>query len=155
MNKIACIAALAMLTCTSACKRVEPAKITYLEAAKAADAMLAAARSGDIAKIDALYARDMNAINPVEPELATDSATMHKWNVELVKLKFDQMYYTERKIQLLDGEEFIITAKVHATSQTGPVKTADFRLTNVYRKQADGKFKIINEHLSFAAPAAK
>ena len=156
MNKIACLAALALLAGTAACKKVESSKPDEAVATKASDEMLAAALSGDVARTDAMYAKDnIVAVDLVAPELATDFDQMHKFNESFVSLKFDKMNYTERKIQMLDSDDFVVTAKVHAESSTGPVKATDFRLTDVFHKQADGSFKIVNEHVSLPAPAPK
>jgi ketosteroid isomerase-like protein len=156
MNKIACIAALALLAGTTACTKAETAKIDEAVAAKASDDMLATALSGDLAKVDAMYAgENVVAVDAVATDLATNAEQMHKFNVGFLSLKFDKMSYTERKIQVLDGDDFVVTAKVHAESSTGPIKTTDFRLTDLFQKQADGTFKIVNEHISFAQPAPK
>ena len=156
MNKFACLAALALLGGTTACKKVETAKLDESVAAKASDDMLATALSGDIAKVDGMYAKDdIVAVDAVAADLATSSDQMHKFNEGFLSLKFDKMSYTERKIQVLDGEDFIVTAKVHAESSTGPIKATDFRLTDVFRKQSDGSFKIVNEHISMPQPAPK
>lgn len=155
MNKIACIALIAALAATSACKKVDSVKVSEAEATKASDEMLAAALSADIARIDGLYAKDVIAVDAVAADLANGADAMHTFNAGFAQLKFDKMAYTERHIQLLDGEDFIVTAKVHAESTDGPVKKADFRITDSWRKQTDGSFKVVNEHLSFPAAAPK
>jgi ketosteroid isomerase-like protein len=151
MNKIACVAVIAALGLTGACKRVETTKISEAEATKISDDFLAASLSGDVAKIDAFYAKDVVAIDPVVTDVAKGRDTMHKFNQGFVDMKFDKQSYTDRHFQLLDAEDFIVTAKIHVESTAGQVKSADFRVTDYYRKQDDGSFKIVNEHASFAA----
>lgn len=154
MNRTACLVAIAALVMTSGCKKIEPGetKIDEAVATKASDDLLAAALTGDVAKIDALYASDVVAVDAGAPEIGKGGEAMHKFNAGFVGLKFDKMAYTDRQIQVLDGEDFIVTAKVHAESSKGPIKATDFRLTDVFRKQADGGFKIVNEHVSFPGP---
>lgn len=153
MNKTACIAAIAILAATGACKRVESAKVDEATMTKASDAMISTVLSGDVSKVDALYAKDIIAVDPIAADFATDSDGIHKFNQGFMDMKVDKLAFTERHFQALDDEDFIVTAKLHMESSAGPVKAADFRVTDSFRKQPDGKFLIVNEHVSFAAPA--
>lgn len=155
MNKTACIAVIAILATTGACKRVDGAKVDEATMTKASDEFLAAALSGDIVRDDALYAKDVVAVDPMSSDLIVGGDAMHKSNQGFLDMKFDKLSYTERKFQALDDEDFVVTAKIHAESSAGAVKALDFRVTDVFRKQADGKFLVVSEHASFAAPVPK
>lgn len=155
MKKIACIAMIAALGATSACKRVDAVAVDQATMTKVSDDFLAAALSGDIVRDDALYAKDVVAVDPMSAELISGSDSMHKSNVGFLSMKFDKLVYTDRKFQALDDEDFVVTANIHAESSTGPVKSTDFRVTDVFRKQADGKFLVVSEHASFVAAPPK
>ena len=154
MNKIACIAALALLAGTAACKRVETVKVSESDAAAAADATQKAWTSQDLATVDALYSKDIAAFDPAAAPLATDWATFDKFNQGFVAMKFDGITVPDRKIQILDADTFVVSGTGTLTSTQGANKAVPMRFTDVYQKQADGKWLIANEHVSFVPKAA-
>lgn len=149
MNKFAWIVVAAGLAATSACKKVDTVKVNEATMTKVSDEFLAAPLSGDISRDDALYAQDVIAIDPMSPELIVGGDAMHKSNQGFIDMKLDKLAYVERRFQALDADSFVVTAKIHGESSTGSVKSLDFRVTDLFRKQADGSFKVINEHASF------
>ena len=90
MNKIACLAALALLAGTAACKKAESAKVSEAAATKISDDFLAASLSGDTAKIDTFYAKDILAIDPIATDFANGSEAIHKFNQGFMDMKFDK-----------------------------------------------------------------
>ena len=132
------------------------AKISESDAATAADATEAVWVSQDAAKIDALYAPDVVGFDPMEAPLSTDRSHWTKLQQGYAAMKFDHKDVRDRKIQVLDGEDFIASGTATLTSKDGPMKTAAMRFTDVYRKQPDGRFLIVNEHISMVpVPAGK
>lgn len=147
------LAAAALATgCTPAANTAAPA-ITEAEAQAAIDAAESAWISMDTAKIEAVYAKDIVAFDFVDPKLSTDWDNWHRLQVGFASMKLDHIDVTERKTQILDGSTFVESGTATFTSKDGPMKTTTMRFTDVYRKQADGKFLIVNEHVS-AVPAA-
>ena len=63
-------------------------------------------------------------------------------------MKFDHLAITQSKTQILDPDTFILSSMGNLTSTAGTVKALPIRCTDVYRKQADDKFLIVNEHCS-------
>jgi ketosteroid isomerase-like protein len=71
-------------------------------------------------------------------------------------MKFDHIDVPDRKIQTLDADHFIVSGTGAMTSTSGPVKSAAMRFTDAYERQADGKWLIVNEHVSMKPePEAK
>jgi ketosteroid isomerase-like protein len=130
------------------------AMISSADAAKATDATVAAWQSMDAAKIDALYAPDVVGFDVSAPPLSTDRANWTKLQQGFAAMKFDHATVTRSKTQILDGEDFVFSSVANLTSTAGPVKAMAIRCTDVFRKQADGRFLIVNEHCS-AVPGAK
>lgn len=159
MKPYAIVVCAAVLAATSACTpsatapAAEAAMITEAEAQAAIDAAQAAWISMDVAKIEAVYAKDVVAFDFAEPKLSTTWDNWHRLQEGFAGMKLDNIDVTERKTQLLDASTFIESGTATFTSKDGPMKTVSMRFTDVYRKQADGKFLIVNEHVS-AVPAA-
>jgi len=159
-GKTALTALLVASTAIAACqqKAAEPAAVAVIseaDANKVVDATLADWQSMDAAKIDAWYAPDVVGFDATVPDLSTDRANWTKIQQGFADMKFDKIDVTARKLQILDGEDFILSTMANLTSSTGPTKAASIRCTDVFRKQADGSFLIVNEHCSMvpAAPA--
>lgn len=130
------------------------AMISDADAAKVTDATVAAWQSMDAAKIDALYAPDVVGFDVSAAPLSTDRANWTKLQQGFAAMKFDHAAVTQSKTQILDGDDFIFSSVANLTSTAGSVKALSLRCTDVFRKQADGKFLIVNEHCS-AVPVAK
>ncbi|MEO6716615.1 MAG: DUF4440 domain-containing protein [Novosphingobium sp.] len=154
MNKIACLAALALLAGTAACKRVETTKISEADAVAAADATQKAWISQDLTTVDALYSKEITAFDPASAPLATDWTTFDKYNQGFIAGKFDGITVPDRKIQILDSDTFVVSGTGMLTSTQGKDKSVPMRFSDVYEKQADGKWLIVNEHVSFVPKAA-
>jgi ketosteroid isomerase-like protein len=130
------------------------AQMSESKAAAIADATQAAWASMDASKIDSAYAPDIVGFDPIAPPLSVDRANWTKLQKGFADMKFDRLTVPDRKIQLIDADSFIVSGTAYFTSKSGPVKAMPMRFTDVYRKQADGRFLIVNEHVS-ALPAAE
>ncbi|WP_068075974.1 YybH family protein [Novosphingobium lentum] len=153
---VACVALVASL---GACKKVaaggEGAPISEAAAAAAADATQKAWTSGDYATIESVYSHDVFGFDPAVAPLSTDWGDWHKLQVAFAEQKYDAIAVPDRKIQILDGDDFVVSGTGMMTSKTGPGKPGGMRFTDVYHRQADGKWLIVNEHVSFVPPPAK
>jgi ketosteroid isomerase-like protein len=132
------------------------AAVSEADAAAAADATQTAWTTMDVVKIEAPYAQEIVAFDPMDPPLSTTWENWDKLQKGFAAMKFDKLNVTERKIQPLDADTFIVSGTGQFTSTEGAMKAATLRFTDVYQKQADGRWLIVNEHASIAptAPAA-
>jgi ketosteroid isomerase-like protein len=144
---------------TTAChrdrdERHHHAMISDADAARVTEATVAAWQSMDAAKIDALYALDVVGFDVSAPPLSTDRANWTKLQQSFAAMKFDHATITQSKTQILDGNVFVYSSVANLTSTAGSVKAMSIRCTDVFRREADDKFLIVNEHCS-AVPGAK
>ena len=155
--------ALAAASATTACHRDgddadkhdhHGAILSDADAAKITDATVATWQSMDASKIDGLYAPDVVGFDVSAAPLSTDRANWTKLQQGFAAMKFDHLAITQSKTQILDSETFIFSSVGNLTSTAGTVKALPIRCTDVYRKQADDKFLIVNEHCS-SVPSAK
>lgn len=110
-------------------------------------------KSMDAKAIDALYAPDVVGFDVSAPPLSTDRANWTKLQEGFAGMKLDKATDMERKIQVLDADTFVASGTTEMSSATVPANVFKLRFTDVYEKQADGKWLIVNEHVS-AVPAA-
>lgn len=159
-RKTALTALLVVSSAVAACnqKAAAPtpaATVSEADAAATADAAQTAWTSMDVAKIEAPYARDIVAFDPMAQPLSTSWDSWHKLQQGFAAMKLDKVSVPDRKIQLVDSDTFVVSGTAHFTSTDGPMKAAAMRITDVYHKQADGRWLIVNEHVSMVpAPAA-
>jgi ketosteroid isomerase-like protein len=129
------------------------AAVSEADATAAADATQVAWVTMDTAKIEAPYAKDIVAFDPVAAPMSTDWDNWHKLQEGFAAAKFDKIDVSDRKIQLLDSDTFVVSGTGTLTG-SGEPKSAVMRFTDVYQKQADGKWLIVNEHVSMAPASA-
>ena len=134
--------------------RQPAATISEADAAKITDATVAAWQSMDAAKIDALYAPDVVGFDVAAAPLSTDRANWTKLQQGFAAMKFDHLTITQSKTQILDAGDFVFSSVGTLTSKAGSVKSLSLRCTDVYHRQPDGSFLIVNEHCS-TVPGAK
>jgi len=128
--------------------------ITEADAKAVTDATISAWATMDAAKIDALYAPDVVGFDLMAVPLSTDRANWTKNQEGFAAAKFDKVTVTSSKTQILDDEDFIFSSVSDLTSTAGTMKAVTARCTDVFRKQADGKFLIVNEHCSMPPKGA-
>ncbi len=155
--------ALGAVSATTACHRHgdygdkhdhHGAILSDADAAKITDATVATWQSMDASKIDGLYAPDVVGFDVSAAPLSTDRANWTKLQQGFAAMKFDHLAITQSKTQILDPDTFIFSSVGNLTSAAGTVKALPIRCTDVYRKQADDKFLIVNEHCS-SVPGTK
>jgi len=103
----------------------------------------------DVAKVESVYAKDVVGFDPAAAPLSADWDNWDKLQKAFVDMKFDAIAVPDRKIQILDADTFVVSGSGELTSKQGATKSTTMRFTDVYQKQADGKWLIVNEHVSF------
>jgi|CXWL01.1.fsa_nt_gi hypothetical protein len=145
------ISVIALTALLAACNpaKTDVAAPTAEEAAKIVDAAEASFTSGDSAKIMANYVPDAVFFDPGYNDPTNDRATATKWTDGFVALKPTAFSPGNRMLQVIDAST-IISSGVGTMDITGPKgpEKSHMRYTDVYRKQADGSWLIVHEHLS-------
>lgn len=129
------------------------AAVTEADASAAFDATVATWASMDAAKIKALYAPDVVGFDYAYEPLVTDRATWDKNQDAFAAAKIDKLDVTAKKIQLLGPDAFVVSSFSNATSSATPTSNGVFRCTDIYQRQADGAWLIVNENCT--PPVAK
>ncbi len=124
------------------------APISKADAKTVTDATVATWGSMDGAKIDALYSPDVVGFDVFAAPLSTDRANWTKNQKGFAEAKFDKVNVTSSNTQILGDDDFIFSSVATLTSMVGSLKSLTIRCTDVFHKQADGKYLIVNEHCS-------
>src|SRR5262245_24190434 len=101
--------------------------LTEDEATAIADATQAAWTSVDLAKEEAVYAKDVVAFDPEAAPLSTDWTNWDTLQKHFIDYKFDGITVPDRKIQVLDDDTFLVSGTGTLTSKDGPMKEAAMR----------------------------
>ena len=160
MTKWIFAAAAASFALLGACQKTEDVKetvsapVSEAEATKLADAMVKTWESKDAAKIKALYAPTVVAFDYAYGPLEEDRATFDKAQDVFAAAQIDSEEQISRKIQLLDADTFVVSGVWNGTSKAKPENNGEVRCTDVFQKDADGTWIIVNEHCSQMPKAA-
>ena len=147
-NMMVLVTAMALL---AGCKQAPSgrAPVTTAEAETIATAAEATFTTGDLGKIMDQYADnavmiDASKADPsADRKVATDSARA------FVSMKPADYHVVGRHIQLIGPDAFISSGIEQFTVAAGTARpTVSARFNDVFQRQADGKWKIINEHVS-------
>lgn len=149
-----CAMALAAGGCHKGADTTAPPPVSEADAAKAADATVAAWTSMDAAKIKALYGPSVVGFDYAIGPLSTDRVTWDRAQDIFAAAKIDGAVQVSRKIQLLDSDVFVVSGVWDVTSSTMPASNGTVRCTDVYQKDANGHWPIVNEHCSAMPKAA-
>ena len=152
MNSKIALSMLIVLAATG-CKQVDQARspaamISMADANAQADAMVLAWESKDAAKIKAIYAPDVVAFDYAYGPLEEDRATFDKAQDAFAAAEIDKETQISRKVQILNAGTFIVSGVWNGQSNTKPASNGVVRCTDVFRKDAEGKWLIVNEHCS-------
>jgi hypothetical protein len=149
----ALIAFSAIALAVSACEKAAdpaatPPPISEADAIKLADATIAAWTSMDAMKIKALYGPSVVGFDYAIGPLSTDRVTWDRAQDIFAAGKIDGASQISRKIQLLDSDIFVVSGVWDVKSSTTPVNNNTVRCTDVYQRDANGNWPIVNEHCS-------
>lgn len=106
-------------------------------------------QSMDLTALDKWYADDVVGYDPQAPDPVEGKVSMHVANARFIDMKFDHADMPDPEIQILSPDLFVASGFSHLTSSTGKMKKADLRYTDIFKKQADGTWQLIHEHLDF------
>ena len=140
-----------------ACNAAIPgAAISDGEAAKIAAEAEASFTGGNTQAIMSHYAPGATMFDPGTNSPSRDRAVQTKWTDALVQLKPQNFDAGKRVIQSLGPDAFISSGIASLEISTGQgMQAIHVRYTDVFKKQADGKWLIVHEHNSaLPSPAA-
>lgn len=124
-----------------------PTLITEAEATALFDKVPVSLIAGNAAAVVANYTGDAVLIDGGVNDLITDAAAnlavTEGFIKEMAPTKFE---VNQQKVQILDADTFVST--VIATGEMKGGQKQSMRVTQVAQKQADGSWKVVNEHLS-------
>lgn len=141
-----------MLLALAACKPTTSApagSISVADAEKVAAAAEASFTSGDVARIMGHYGKDAVVFDPGTNVPTRDPAKLTEWTKALVAMQPRNYSPGKRIIQPLGPDSFISSGLSSIDVLTGAgMQTVHLRYTDVFRKQADGQWRIVHEHNS-------
>ena len=153
-------ALLATLAALGACKQdlapaatAPTATISAADADKIADATVAAWTSMEAGRIKALYAPGIVGFDFMTAPLVADRATWDKKQEGYAAAKMDVAEVKERKVQPLTADIFVMSGRWKLSSRANPKHNAVIRCTDVFHRDTEGNWPIVNEHCS-TEPAA-
>ena len=147
MHRLSVIAATLLL---AACQQpaAHPA-VTEAEAQKIALDAESTFTTGDLGKIMDHYADQAVMIDASTVNPSTDRKIQTGWAKNFISMKPADYQVADRHIQLVGPDAFISTGIERFTVGAGTARpTVSARFTDVFQRQSDGKWKIVNEHVS-------
>ena len=141
------IAALALVSCEK--PQTTGLPVTAAEAARIAEGAEANFTKGDVNAVMAQYAKDAVMIDAASPQPSRDRNIQTGWAKTFVSMQPADYRVIDRQIQLLCDDAFISTGIETFTVTAGAARpTVSARFTDVFQRQRDGNWKIVNEHVS-------
>ncbi len=138
---------LALAACEKAPSDSSP--VTVAEATQIAERAEASFTRGDVKAIMAQYANNALMIDAGSPDPSTDRKIQSRWAQTFVSMQPADYKVIDRHIQLLGGDAFVSSGIETFTVAAGAARpTVSARFTDVFQRQKDGSWKIINEHVS-------
>ena len=147
MHRLSVIAATLLL---AACQQpaARPA-VTEAEAQMIALDAESTFTTGDLGKIMDHYADQAVMIDASTVNPSTDRKIQTGWAKNFISMKPADYQVADRHIQLVGPDAFISTGIERFTVGAGTARpTVSARFTDIFQRQSDGKWKIVNEHVS-------
>jgi len=135
----------------AACEQAPPTSspVTAAEAKQIAETAEASFTKGDAKAVMAQYANSAVMIDAGSPDPSTDRKMQSGWAQTFVSMEPADYKVINRHIQLLGGDAFISSGIETFTVSAGAARpTVSARFTDVFQRQKDGSWKIVNEHVS-------
>ena len=144
------IAVAAGTFCLVACQqRAGPPSVTEAQAEQIARAAEATFTTSDLGKIMDQYADNAVMIDASTADPSADRKIQSGWAKTFVSMKPADFQVAGRHIQLVGPDAFVSSGIERFTVEAGAARpTVSARFTDVFQRQKDGKWKIINEHVS-------
>ena len=143
------------------CMRDSPhnAPVTREEATRIAEQAEASFTSGDLNAIMSHYANGAVMFDASHAGLTTDRKVQASWAQSFISMKPADYQVPDRQVQILGPDAFISSGTEVFTVAAGAARpTVSARFTDIFKRQKDGSWKIVNEHVSMppsTAPAAR
>lgn len=140
---------LLLTACGAAEEQPRTDPVTEAQAKSVVQDFAGALESLNLATVDKWYADDIVAFDAGDPDRISGKVSMHVANARFLDMKFDDVEMPDPRIQILGPDMFIASGTSRFSSSTGKVKEADIRYTEVFRRQSDGSWKSVHEHIDF------
>ena len=133
--------------CDKAPRHTSP--VTIAEATRIAERAEASFTKGDAGAVMAQYANDAVMIDAGSPDPSADRKVQSGWARTFVSMQPADFKVINRQIQLVGDDAFVSSGIETFTVAAGAARpTVSARFTDVFQRQKDGSWKIINEHVS-------
>jgi uncharacterized protein (TIGR02246 family) len=135
----------------SACEKAptHSSPVTVAEATQIAERTEATFTKGDAKAIMSQYANDAVMIDAGSPDPSTNRKVQSGWAQTFVSMQPADYKVLNRHVQLLGSDAFISSGIETFTVAAGAGRpTVSARFTDVFQRQKDGSWKIVNEHVS-------
>jgi hypothetical protein len=144
---------LALTACTQAAPNHQP--VSKEEATRIAEQAEATFTTGDVKAIMRQYADGAVMFDASHGGLSTDRKVQTDWAQSFVSMKPADYHVPDRQIQIVGADGFVSSGTEMFTVAAGAARpTISARFTDVYQRQKDGSWKIINEHVSMPPSSA-
>ena len=130
-------------------------QVTEAEAKSVAERSEATFTSGDVNAIMNQYANGAVMFDASHSALSTDRKVQTGWAKAFVSMKPANYHVPDRQIQIVGPDAFVSSGTEVFTVQAGAaMPTVSARFTDVFQRQGDGSWKIVNEHVSMPPTTA-
>jgi ketosteroid isomerase-like protein len=153
----AAAASLVLIAALAGCRQQQGAHspVTEAEAQAIAERAEASFTSGDAKAIMNQYAGGAVMIDASHPQPSTDRKVQTGWAQSFVSMKPADYHVPDRHIQIVGPDAFVSSGTEVFTVKAGAATpTVSARFTDVFQRQRDGSWKIVNEHVSMPPTAA-
>jgi len=151
---VTCVMPLLALTgCMRAAPRHEP--VTKEQATRIAEQAEATFTSGDLNAIMRQYADGAVMFDASHASATTDRKVQSAWAQSFVSMNPADYHVPDRQVQIVGPDAFVSSGTEVFTVAAGAARpTVSARFTDVYQRQKDGSWKIVNEHVSMPPTTA-
>ena len=142
---------LLLLAGLSGCLKHESghAPVTEAEATAIAERAESSFTTGNVDAVMSQYADPAVMIDASNPTPSTDRKVQTGWARAFVSMKPTNYHVPDRHIQILGPDAFVSSGTEVFTIQAGAATpTVSARFTDVFKRQKDGSWKIVHEHVS-------
>jgi ketosteroid isomerase-like protein len=143
----ALLVAIALTACDKVPKDNQP--VTVTQATKIAEGAEANFTKGDVKAVMAQYADNAVLIDATSPNPSADRGVQSAWAQTFVSMQPADYKVVDRHIQLVGPDAFVSSGIETFTVAAGSARpTVSARFNDVFQRQKDGGWKIVNEHVS-------
>jgi ketosteroid isomerase-like protein len=143
----ALLVAIALTACDKVPRDNRP--VTVAQATKIAEGTEANFTKGDVKAVMAQYADNAVLIDATSPNPSADRRVQSAWAQTFVSMQPADYKVVDRHIQLVGPDAFVSSGIETFTVAAGSARpTVSARFNDVFQRQKDGSWKIVNEHVS-------